>query len=58
MLISLVLFGFQFWVNNVQTLPSDLFSINEVGRVTGLAQSGAGIGAIARALSASVRDVD
>jgi ACS family hexuronate transporter-like MFS transporter len=50
-LISLVLFGFQFWVNNVQTLPSDLFSINEVGRVTGLAQSGAGIGAIALTMS-------
>jgi len=46
MLISLVLFGFQFWVNNVQTLPSDLFSVHEVGRITGLAQTGAGIGAV------------
>jgi len=45
-LMSLVLFGFQFWVNNVQTLASDYFSINEVGRVTGMAQTGAGIGAI------------
>jgi ACS family hexuronate transporter-like MFS transporter len=45
-LMSLVLFGFQFWVNNIQTLASDFFSINEVGRVTGMAQTGAGIGAI------------
>lgn len=45
-LISLVLFGFQFWVNNIQTLASDYFSINEVGRVTGMAQTGAGLGAI------------
>lgn len=46
MLMSLVLFGFQFWVNNVQTLASDYFSINEIGRVTGMAQTGAGLGAI------------
>ncbi|MEI6141372.1 MAG: MFS transporter [Mariniphaga sp.] len=46
LLMSLVLFGFQFWVNNVQTLASDYFSINEVGRVTGMAQTGAGLGAI------------
>jgi ACS family hexuronate transporter-like MFS transporter len=46
MFMSLVLFGFQFWVNNVQTLASDYFSINEVGRVTGMAQTGAGLGAI------------
>lgn len=45
-LMSLVLFGFQFWVNNVQTLASDYFSINEIGRVTGMAQTGAGVGAI------------
>ena len=46
LIISLVLFGFQFWVNNVQTLASDYFSIHEVGRVTGMAQTGAGLGAI------------
>jgi len=46
LLMSLVLFGFQFWVNNVQTLASDYFSVNEVGRVTGMAQTGAGFGAI------------
>ncbi len=46
LMMSLVLFGFQFWVNNVQTLASDYFSISEVGRVTGMAQTGAGLGAI------------
>lgn len=45
-LMSIVLFGFQFWVNNVQTLASDYFSVNEVGRVTGMAQTGAGLGAV------------
>ncbi len=45
-IMSLVLFGFQFWVNNVQTLASDFFNSTEVGRVTGMAQTGAGIGAI------------
>ena len=46
-IISLVLFGFQFWVGNVQTLASDYFPVGEVGRVTGMAQTGAGLGAIA-----------
>jgi ACS family hexuronate transporter-like MFS transporter len=45
-LMSIVLFGFQFWVNNVQTLASDFFNSGEVGRVTGMAQTGAGFGAI------------
>jgi ACS family hexuronate transporter-like MFS transporter len=45
-LMSVVLFGFQFWVNNIQTLASDFFRSSEVGRVTGIAQTGAGIGAI------------
>lgn len=45
--ISLVLFGFQFWVNNIQTLPSDYFSSREVGRITGMAQTGAVLGTIA-----------
>lgn len=44
--ISLVLFGFQFWVNNIQTLPSDYFSPHEVGRITGMAQTGAVLGTI------------
>jgi MFS transporter, ACS family, hexuronate transporter len=46
LLTSVVLFGFQFWVNNVQTLASDIFNLSEVGRVTGMAQTGAGVGAI------------
>lgn len=37
-LIGLALFGFQFWINNVQTLPSDFFSvlfslIGPIGRI-------------------------
>jgi MFS transporter, ACS family, hexuronate transporter len=49
--MSLVLFGFQFWVNNVQTLPSDIFPNRMVGSVAGLAQTGAGIGAVIFTLS-------
>ncbi len=45
--ISLVLFGFQFWVNNIQTLPSDYFTSGEVGRITGMAQTGAVLGTLA-----------
>ena len=45
-LISLVLFTFQFWVNNVQTLASDLFPNELVASVSGLAGTGAGIGAM------------
>jgi ACS family hexuronate transporter-like MFS transporter len=45
-LISIVLFAFQFWVNNVQTLPSDLFSPNLVASISGLAGTGAGVGAM------------
>ena len=45
-LISLVLFAFQFWVNNVQTLPSDLFSSSLVASISGLAGTGAGVGAM------------
>jgi ACS family hexuronate transporter-like MFS transporter len=44
--ISLTLFGFQFWVNNVQTLPSDIFAGKYVGSVAGMGQSGAGFGAM------------
>jgi ACS family hexuronate transporter-like MFS transporter len=45
-LIGLVLFGFQVWINNVQTLPSDFFSSREVGSVAGLGGTGAGFGAM------------
>ncbi|MEP6944298.1 MAG: MFS transporter [Acidobacteriota bacterium] len=45
-LIGVVLFGFQTWINNVQTLPSDLFPSNAVGSVAGLGGTGAGIGSM------------
>lgn len=45
-LIGVVLFGFQAWINNVQTLPSDLFSSSAVGSVAGLGGTGAGIGSM------------
>ena len=43
-LIGVVLFGFQAWINNVQTLPSDFFSDKAVASVVGLGGAGAGIG--------------
>jgi MFS transporter, ACS family, hexuronate transporter len=45
-LIGLVLFGFQFWINNVQTLPSDFFSDKIVASVAGLGGVGAGVGSM------------
>jgi MFS transporter, ACS family, aldohexuronate transporter len=45
-LISVILFAFQFWVNNVQTLPSDLFSPSLVASISGLAGTAAGVGAM------------
>lgn len=45
-LISVVLFGFQVWINNVQTLPSDFFPKKAVGSVAGLGGMGAGIGSM------------
>jgi len=44
--ISVVTFGFQSWINNVQTLPSDYFPESTVASVAGLGGVGAGIGAI------------
>jgi ACS family hexuronate transporter-like MFS transporter len=44
--ISLVLFGFQSWINNVQTMPSDFFPEGAVASVAGLGGVGAGAGAI------------
>jgi MFS transporter, ACS family, aldohexuronate transporter len=44
--ISLVTFGFQSWINNVQTLPSDYYPEETVASVAGLGGVGAGIGAI------------
>lgn len=45
-LIGVVLFGFQVWINNVQTLPSDFFGSKAVGSVAGLGGMGAGIGSM------------
>ncbi len=45
-LIGVVLFGFQVWINNVQTLPSDMFPGKAVGSVAGLGGTGAGIGSM------------
>ncbi|HXD30387.1 MAG TPA: MFS transporter [Pyrinomonadaceae bacterium] len=45
-LIGVVLFGFQVWINNVQTLPSDFFPDKAVGSVAGLGGTGAGIGSM------------
>lgn len=45
-LIGVVLFGFQVWINNVQTLPSDFYPSNAVGSVAGLGGTGAGIGSM------------
>jgi len=50
-LIGVVLFGFQVWINNVQTLPSDFFSDKAVASVAGLGGTGAGIGSMILMLS-------
>jgi len=44
--IAIVLFGFQMWISNVQTLPSDFFSDSAVGSVAGLGGTGAAVGSI------------
>ena len=44
--ISVVLFGFQMWISNIQTLPSDFFSSAAVGTVAGLGGTAAGISSL------------
>jgi len=44
--ISLVLFGFQMWIANVQTLPSDLFPADSVATVAGLGGTAAGVSSL------------
>jgi ACS family hexuronate transporter-like MFS transporter len=44
--IAVVLFGFQMWISNVQTLPSDFFPTNAVGTVAGLGGMAAGLASI------------
>ena len=45
-LIAVVLFGFQMWISNVQTLPSDYFSSSAVGSVAGLGGTAAGVSSL------------
>jgi MFS transporter, ACS family, hexuronate transporter len=45
-LIAVVLFGFQSWIGNVQTLSSDYFPNAAVASVMGLGGVGAGLGAM------------
>jgi ACS family hexuronate transporter-like MFS transporter len=44
--IACVTLGFQAWINNVQTLPSDIFEERAVASVAGLGGVGAGLGAM------------
>jgi ACS family hexuronate transporter-like MFS transporter len=44
--MSVVLFGFQVWVNNIQTLPSDFFPNSAVGSVFGLGGAAAALASI------------
>jgi ACS family hexuronate transporter-like MFS transporter len=44
--IGVVLFGFQIFITNVQTMPSDFFPKEAVASVAGVSGFGAGIGAI------------
>jgi ACS family hexuronate transporter-like MFS transporter len=44
--ISVVLFGYQMWTGNVQTLPSDFFREETVASVAGLGGTGAAIGSM------------
>jgi ACS family hexuronate transporter-like MFS transporter len=46
MLMGLVLFGFQVWINNLQTLPSDFFPKSAVGSVFGLGGTSAAIASV------------
>jgi ACS family hexuronate transporter-like MFS transporter len=49
--ISVTLFGFQFWVGNVQTLPGDFFPAGAVGSIAGFAGTAAAAGAMILTLS-------
>lgn len=45
-LIGMTLFGFQFLINNIQTLPSDYFNGKNVGMVSGMGGTAAVIGTL------------
>jgi ACS family hexuronate transporter-like MFS transporter len=44
--MAVVLFGFQIWVNNLQTLPSDFFPGSAVGSVFGLGGAAAALASV------------
>jgi MFS transporter, ACS family, hexuronate transporter len=44
--MSVVLFGFQVWVNNLQTLPSDFFPSTAVGSVFGMGGAAAALASV------------
>jgi ACS family hexuronate transporter-like MFS transporter len=44
---AIVLFGFQVWINNVQTLPSDFFPKSAIASVTGLSGTAAAVASAA-----------
>jgi MFS transporter, ACS family, hexuronate transporter len=44
--MALVLFGFQVWINNLQTLPSDFFPGTAVGSVFGLGGAAAALASV------------
>lgn len=46
LLIAVILFGFQFVINNLQTLPSDFFSGKSVGSLAGLGGTSAVVGVL------------
>ncbi len=46
LLMGIVLFGFQVWINNLQTLPSDIFPKSAVGSVFGLGGTAAALASV------------
>jgi ACS family hexuronate transporter-like MFS transporter len=46
LLMGIVLFGFQVWINNLQTLPGDFFPKSAVGSVFGLGGTSAAIASV------------
>ena len=46
LLMGIVLFGFQVWINNLQTLPSDFFPKSSVASVFGLGGTAAAIASV------------
>ncbi len=46
LLMGIVLFGFQVWINNLQTLPADFFPKSAVGSVFGLGGTSAAVASV------------